>query len=45
MALQSYWKGYIKSDFLEYLENQLKISGPIKERNISSSYSEATKTP
>ena len=45
MALQSYWKAHIKSDFLEYLENQLKTSGPIKERNISTWYSEAPKTP
>ena len=45
MALQSYWKAHIKSDFLEYLENQLKTIGPIKERNISTWYSEAPKTP
>ena len=44
MALLSHCKALIKSNFLEYLETQLKTSGPIKDRNILTSYLEAPKT-
>ena len=45
IALQSHLKAQIKIDFLEVLETQLKTSGPIKDRNIFTSYLEAPKIP